>query len=153
VSDGNLVGLIEAKVRSQEVAISKTEPPCTHHLLDLDLLERSKLASSILGKNGTLDFVLLANRTSAEFRRHVAPTHDLSEDLCAADVASDRFDLQERLDFRDARDDAPDLDEFAQVRAADLADCEGLLCAQGCKVEVAAWRGRDCQHEREKGIE
>lgn len=81
--------------------------------------------------------VLLAVDRDALCERGDCLLVDLLEDLAAARVAREGRDEEQRLDLADARDDAPDRNELAEVGAFDFAHSERDRIAEGAEVEVA----------------
>lgn len=119
---------------------NREEEPRTHHLLDLGLLERRELAGARLHVELSSALVLNADVADALGEGRDLARVDVLEDLGSARIARVGVDLEEGLDFRDARDDSSDGDELAEVGAANLAHGQRDVRGEGAEVEIAARR-------------
>jgi hypothetical protein len=138
VSDGDLV-----RLRSSNASVSSRSraQSGTHHLLDLALLEGSELASPRLHVQLASTVVHNADLADALGEGCNLPLVDVLKDLGSTGIASIRVDLQERLDFGDARDDSSDGNELAQVSSTDLTNGERDVGGERLEVEVATGGG------------
>lgn len=97
-----------------------------HHLLDFDLLERSKPARAGLHVQCSTDTILLAAVLvlAIKYWLEVFP-RDILERFRSTRVASVRVHSEEGLDFGDTRNDASYCDESSEVGTLNVAYCHG----------------------------
>lgn len=108
------------------------------HFLNLDLLERpeSRCSSLHVQRASNVVGLTLLRRAGREWGEGLLS--DLLEDFVTARIACVGIYEQEGLDFRDARDDTPDSDEFAEMGTLDRSDGQDLVSARRLEVDVAS---------------